>query len=781
MVITIYNHLGVLALAFGLEKSWELFAFATIMSSDFSSLASSTKPPSTPASPLNFDALIRVEFVDKPNTNLRSGVQRRKQFFCRICSSWTTPHRTNAVKHVLSFHPLPRGASPSPTPAAASQRDISSMFTPVISQNGLRNSFNPQAYREAIISLLTRRRMPFSAVEWNEMKDLALACNPAIEDLLITSRRTAVRCIVSNYNLYQGQIRESLATAISPIHLSSDLWTSPHRHSLLAVCGHWVDQYSQLQKALLGLPECRYSHGGEKQASLILQVAGEFGIQSKLGWHTGDNATSNNTCLEVMESRLLSEYQVQFNAKQRRVRCIAHIVNLSLQAFLLASSKEALLAALAAAADVSGDELLAQFSDVLDSQHRSRRAERTRPSEFPEGRLGRRHTRRPGSRASRGSSDDEFSGVEDMPPLRKLHDLAVWLRSSSLHADLWDDHVSLRLGIDNRTRWSSWYLVINRAIAKQSEIKAFMTDHEAALGSLRLTALDWDFLSKAHTFLQPFASAILYAEGDRSSISQSLPLMDALLAHYERNKIHYSQEDHWDPRMVRAIDMGWFVLDKYYSKTEEAPVYAAALLLDPSRRAAYIRKNWPASWTEPAIDAANVLWEEAFREVPVPDKMPTSLPMPPPANPPKKRGVELDLLIKDMEVITADVRDDDNFKTFIESPPFRIDCSPLEWWSRAEQKSRWPRLYRMAMAILSIPAESAEPERAFSGSRRTCSWDRLRLSCLNIQRIECIGSWIREGHIRLSNLNGMGLAMEAMVADEDEELEDEVLDDIELV
>jgi hypothetical protein len=257
--------------------------------------------------------------------------------------------------------------------------------------------------------------------------------------------------------------------------------------------------------------------------------------------------------------------------------------------------------------------------------------------------------------------------------------------------------------------------------------------------------------------------------------------MDALLAHYERNKMHYSQEDHRDPRMVRAIDMGWFVLDKYYSKTEEAPVYAAALLLDPSRRAAYIRKNWPASWAEPAIDAANVLWEEAFREVPVPDELPTSLPMPPPANPPKKRGVELDLLMKDMEVITADVRDDDDFKTFVESPPFRIDCSPLEWWCRAEQESRWPRLYRMAMAILSIPAESAEPERAFSGSRRTCSWDRLRLSCLNIQRIECIGSWIREGHIRLSNLNGMGLAMEAMVADEDEELDDEVLEDIEWV
>ena len=44
------------------------------------------------------------------------------------------------------------------------------------------------------------------------MKDLALACNPAVEDLLITSRQTGVRLIASNYELYKGQIKEGLAT-----------------------------------------------------------------------------------------------------------------------------------------------------------------------------------------------------------------------------------------------------------------------------------------------------------------------------------------------------------------------------------------------------------------------------------------------------------------------------------------------------------------------------------------------------------------------------------------
>lgn len=47
--------------------------------------------------------------------------------------------------------------------------------------------------------------------------------------------------------------------------------------------------------------------------------------------------------------------------------------------------------------------------------------------------------------------------------------------------------------------------------------------------------------------------------------------------------------------MLRAIEMGWFILDKYYNKTDEVPVYAAAILLDPSRRAAYLQKNWPTA------------------------------------------------------------------------------------------------------------------------------------------------------------------------------------------
>jgi hypothetical protein len=131
-------------------------------------------------------------------------------------------------------------------------------------------------------------------------------------DQLITSRRQAMRHIAENHVFYRDQIKDKLAIASSPIHISTDLWTSPHRHALLAVCAQWVDQDYQLQKALLGLPECRGSHSGERQADLIMSILETFGIMSKLGYHTGDNATSNNTCLESIARRLKENLNVSW-------------------------------------------------------------------------------------------------------------------------------------------------------------------------------------------------------------------------------------------------------------------------------------------------------------------------------------------------------------------------------------------------------------------------------------------------------------------------------------
>jgi hypothetical protein len=64
--------------------------------------------------------------------------------------------------------------------------------------------------------------------------------------------------------------------------------------------------------------------------------------------------------------------------------------------------------------------------------------------------------------------------------------------------------------------------------------------------------------------------------------------------------------------MLHSIEMGWFVLNKYYTMSEEAPVYVAALLLDPRCRKAYLDKNWKSAWINPAIAGVRQVWEEEY-------------------------------------------------------------------------------------------------------------------------------------------------------------------------
>ena len=93
--------------------------------------------------------------------------------------------------------------------------------------------------------------------------------------------------------------------------------------------------------------------------------------------------------------------KVTFNAVHRRVRCIGHIINLSLQAFLLARLKEALAAAIAASESVADNEDIKRLSAHLTAPSRSQRT------------------------TTNIASGGKYSGWEGITPLRKLYAIAV--------------------------------------------------------------------------------------------------------------------------------------------------------------------------------------------------------------------------------------------------------------------------------------------------------------------------------------------------------------------
>ena len=103
-----------------------------------------------------------------------------------------------------------------------------------------------------------------------------------------------------------------LDLSVSIIHISSDLWTSLYHHRLLAVYARWVNKHYQPRKALLAMPECRYSYSSDAQATLIMVTLEKYNIAPRIGYHTSDNATLNDTCLSYLSIYLREKYNISY-------------------------------------------------------------------------------------------------------------------------------------------------------------------------------------------------------------------------------------------------------------------------------------------------------------------------------------------------------------------------------------------------------------------------------------------------------------------------------------
>ena len=75
---------------------------------------------------------------------------------------------------------------------------------------------------------------------------------------------------------------------------------------------------------------------------------------------------------------------------------------------------------------------------------------------------------------------------------------------------------------------------------------------------------------------------------------------------------------------------------------------------------------------------------------------------------------------------------------------------PLTWWQKVGRET-YPTLYKIALDFLSIPATSCECERAFSGGRRTVTFERNLLSGSTIEALQLQKDWLKKGLVR-SNL-----------------------------
>ncbi|EKG08903.1 transposase-like protein, partial [Macrophomina phaseolina MS6] len=132
-----------------------------------------------------------------------------------------------------------------------------------------------------------------------------------------------------------------------------------------------------------------------------------------------------------------------WRAEHRRIRCHGHVVNLIVQAFLFMHSQEAVEAACKQIEEL--DEASYDM-DMIEAWKRSKGL-----------------------------------GWREMGPLGKVHNIAIHIRANDYRYNLFKRRAGRVLGLDNDTRWNSWFLLLDVTLEKQEHVKWYQDKYYDSL------------------------------------------------------------------------------------------------------------------------------------------------------------------------------------------------------------------------------------------------------------------------------------------------------------
>jgi hypothetical protein len=285
--------------------------------------------------------------------------------------------------------------------------------------------------------------------------------------------------------------------------------------------------HAEIRTVLLGFRRLRGPHSGENQAALFWDIVQEMDITRRLGFFTLDNATSNDSALEFIAQRS-REIGIPFEPQQRRIRCLGHVLNLTVKALIWGKHSASI-----------EQHLLAE----------------TQPEEEVQ---TIQHWRKYG-------------------PLGKLYNCIRYVLKTLQRRERFEERchhyvkdgqpVTLVLG--NDTRWNGDMAAIARALSLREPLEDFIsaalrTDKDCTLAEDELNPDEWQQIRSLLEILQPFKkwTLILQQKDHSASIADVIPAYDELLSHLEEQKEYYTCDMDSASPLITAITAAWAKLNK---------------------------------------------------------------------------------------------------------------------------------------------------------------------------------------------------------------------------
>ena len=324
--------------------------------------------------------------------------------------------------------------------------------------------------RELYCQYIVEENLAIAHCQSLPFRDFLQYINTAANDLLPSSPTTIKADLERSYSTRKLMIKQALQSAISSIHLTPDGWTSPNHLGLLGVVAHFISEDKGLQHIVIGLKELDGPHTDANMAGVLYDIIQDYGITTETGYIMADNATSNDTMMTRL-SEYLRQDGIAYDPDLRRLRCNGHVINLTVIAFFF------------------GKHPFAKDKDY------------DRPAL------------------------DDLEEWRSYGPFGKLYNIVVYTQESpQRRAEFRKLTDGLNLRRDQKTRWNSWFIMIEWATEPliKSAIQSFCAE-ESNLQDDLLLFHDWKILADIREFLRAFYDATKATESSQHSVARVIP------------------------------------------------------------------------------------------------------------------------------------------------------------------------------------------------------------------------------------------------------------------
>lgn len=211
--------------------------------------------------------------------------------------------------------------------------DQQSVLSYFIDGSKLPSTFTVEEFRKKLVKFVVATNQAFTIVESQEFKDLISYAGVQNKKLIINGADTLRNDIQTTFKEKKEMLAGRLKLLSSNVSFTIDCWTSANQHPFQGVTAHWIDDNWKIQSTVLDLALLEGPHTGKNLCGAFINTLKTYDIERKVLGISTDNASNMDSFF--MEFQIYAEGQnLNFTTTDNRVRCLAHILNLSCQAIL---------------------------------------------------------------------------------------------------------------------------------------------------------------------------------------------------------------------------------------------------------------------------------------------------------------------------------------------------------------------------------------------------------------------------------------------------------------